>query len=217
MTASLRYTRFPHHHDPASRMPVCPAGPGTRRGFTSLELLVVITIVSIVAAIAINQVDLYRMQANAGVQAISTTMIAAQRESITRQHDIILTFDAFARTMRMTWDVDNDGTIDGGERSRAIPLDGRVAFGRGGAPARAIGANPINFSRVVNGLPALVFHRNGSASGLGGFYLTTTRALAAAAAGSDKHAADTRAVEIVRATGRTEWYRYDGSSWHRGF
>lgn len=188
-----------------------------RRGFTSLELLVVITIVSVVAAIAINQVDLYRLQANSAVQAVSTTMVAAQRESLTRQHDIILTFDSFTRSMRLTWDVDNDGEIDAGERSRAVPLDTRIAFGRGAAPARAMGTNPINFNRVVNGLPALIFHRNGSASGVGGFYLTTTRALAGAAAGSSKHANDTRAVEIVRATGRTEWYRYDGSSWIRGF
>lgn len=141
-------------------------------GFTSLELLVVITIISIVAAIALTKVDLYRIQANSAAQAISTTMVVAQRESITKQHDIILTFDAAARTMRMTWDADNDGIADPGERSRGIPLDDRVMFGRGGAPARGIGANPINFSRLVGGMPALILHRNGSASGVGGFPMT---------------------------------------------
>jgi prepilin-type N-terminal cleavage/methylation domain-containing protein len=186
-------------------------------GFTSLELLVVITIISIVAAIALSKVDLYRIQANSAAQAISTTMVVAQRESITRQHDIILTFDAAARTMRMTWDADNDGIADAGERTRVIPLDDRVMFGRGGAPARGIGANPINFNQLVGGVPALTFHRNGSASGVGGFYLTTTRATDAAAGGSTAHAGDTRAVEIVRATGRTEWFRYNGTSWIRGF
>lgn len=66
-------------------------------GFTSRELLVVITIISIVAAIALTKVDLYRIQANSAAQAISTTMVVAQRESITKQHDIILTFGPPAR------------------------------------------------------------------------------------------------------------------------
>jgi hypothetical protein len=147
------------------------------------------------------------------VQVLSTSMVAAQREAITKQHDIILTFDAGQRTLRMIWDRDSDGGIDAGERIRAIPLDGRINFGLGGATARAFGANAINFDRDIGGRPALIFHRNGSASGIGGFYLTSTRAMADPAS----YSADTRAVEIVRATGRTEWHRWTGTAWKRGF
>ena len=71
---------------------------------------------------------------------------------------------------------------------------------------------PINFDRNIGGRPALIFHRNGSASGIGGFYLTSTRAMA-----STGYSSDTRAVEIIRATGRTEWFRYTGTTWKRGF
>lgn len=182
------------------------------RGFSTLELMLVICIMGMMGGIALTKVDLARMEANSAVQVLSTSMVAGQREAITKQHDIILTFDAAQRTVRMVWDRDSDGNIDNGERIRAIPLEGRIGFGLGGAPARTFGANPINFDRDIGGRPALIFHRNGSASGIGGFYLTTGRALAAPG-----HEADTRAVEIVRATGRTEWYRYTGTAWKRGF
>ncbi len=182
------------------------------RGFSTLELMLAICIMGMMAGIALTKVDLAKMEANSAVQVLSTSMVAAQREAITKQHDIILTFDAAQRTVRMVWDRNSNGAINNGERVRAIPLDGRIGFGLGGAPARTFGANPINFDRDIGGRPALIFHRNGSASGIGGFYLTSTRAMASAT-----YASDTRAVEIVRATGRTEWYRFTGTAWKRGF
>jgi prepilin-type N-terminal cleavage/methylation domain-containing protein len=184
------------------------------RGFTTLEVLLVVAIIGILAVIALPRIDLYRIQANSAVQILSTTMVAAQREALTKQHDIILTFDVPNRRMRMVWDANSNSNIDAGERTRTIPLDTRISFGLGGAPARGFGAAAINFNKSINGLPALIFHRNGSASGIGGFYITSTRAVLD---GTTKWNRDTRAVEIVRATGRTEWFKYNGTAWIRGF
>lgn len=181
-------------------------------GFSTLELMLVITIMGMMAGIALTKIDLAKMEANSAVQVLSTSMVAAQREAITKQHDLILTFDTAQTTVRMVWDRNSNGAIDIGERVRAIPLDGRIGFGTGGATPRAFGANPINFDRDIGGRPALIFHRNGSASGIGGFYLTSSRAMA-----DPTYASDTRAVEIVRATGRTEWHRWTGTAWKRGF
>ena len=183
------------------------------RGFSTLEVLLVVAIMGILAVIALPRIDLYRIQANSAVQIMGTTMVAAQREALTKQHDIILTFDVPNRRMRIIWDANSNSTIDAGERSRSVPLDDRIRFGLGGAPARAFGAAPVNFTRTINGLPALIFHRNGSASGIGGFYVTSSRAVLD---GTTKWNRDTRAVEIVRATGRTEWFKYNGTAWIRG-
>jgi prepilin-type N-terminal cleavage/methylation domain-containing protein len=185
----------------------------TAAGFSLIELLLVIVIMGTLGAIALPKVDVAKIQVSSAVQVLSTTMVAAQREAITKQHDIILTFDAANRQVRLAWDVNSDGEIEAGERTRVVTLDDRVVFGRGTAPARTMGANPINFDDVVADLPALTFHRNGSASGVGGFYLTSW----ASAMGDATRANHTRAVEIIRATGRTEWYRYSGSEWVRGF
>ena len=196
-----------------------PQGDSSRRpsarlaGFSLIELLLVIVIMGLVVAFVAPRIDVANFQVSSAVQSLSTTSAAAQREAITKQHDMILTFNAPQRELRLIWDANSNGIIDAGERVRVVGLDDRVVFGLGEAPARAFGAAPINFNDIVNGLPALTFHRNGSASGIGGFYLTTR----AAAAGVANKSHDTRAAEIVRATGRTEWWRYSGSAWVRGF
>jgi prepilin-type N-terminal cleavage/methylation domain-containing protein len=187
--------------------------PRTTAGFSLVELLLVVVIMGMLGAIALPKIDVAGIQVSSAVQVLSTTMVAAQREAITKQHDIILTFDAVNRQVRLAWDANSDGDIDGGERTRGVTLDDRVVFGRGNAPARGMGGNPINFDDVIADLPALTFHRNGSASGIGGFYLTSR----AAAAGDATKTNHTRAVEIIRATGRTEWWRYSGTEWVRGF
>lgn len=182
-----------------------------------LEVLLAITLAGMLMAMVIARVDVSKMQANSTVQMLSTTMVAAQREAITKQHDVILTFDQVNRRVRVIWDLNSSGTVEVGEHTRMVNLDSRITFGLGGAPTRAFGTAPINFNRTIGGLPALIFHRNGSASGIGGFYITTTRAIAEAAKGSLKYAGDTRAIEIVRATGRTEWFRWNPPTWIRGF
>jgi hypothetical protein len=194
-----------------------PAPAFARARFSMLEVMLTVTLAGILIALVIARVDVNRMQANSTVQMLSTTMVAAQREAITGQHDVILTFDQLNRRVRVIWDVNSSGTADVGEHTRMLNLDPRITFGLGGAPPRPFGVQPINFNSTIGGLPALIFHRNGNASGVGGFYITSTRAIAAAAIGSLKHADDTRAIEIGRATGRTEWFRYSSPKWIRGF
>jgi hypothetical protein len=182
-----------------------------------LEVMLAITLAGILVALVMAWVDVNRMQADSTVQMLTVTMIASQREANGKQHDVILTFDQLNRRVRVIWDLNSSGTADPGEPTRMVNLGSRITFGLGGASARAFGSQSINFNKTMGGFPALIFHRNGSASGVGGFYLTTTRAIAAAAKGSPKYADDTRAIEIVRATGRSEWFRYSSPNWIRGF
>jgi hypothetical protein len=129
--------------------------------------------------------------------------------AVTRQHDVLVLFDVANQMIHVHEDTDNDGVRDAGERQRGYPLGDGVVFGLNGATARAMGATPITFTQVFQGMPAVVFHRVGSASEARGIYLTSQRA---------GHPEDTRAIEVERSTGRVSWYKFGPpSTWKRGF
>ena len=182
------------------------------RGVTMSEVLTVMTIVGLTTAIVAPKLDLPHYAIDSAMRAVGTTLMAAQRDAVAFQHDVIVSFDSAGRAIELHYDRDNDGTVDAGERTRRIGLFDGVTFGRPSAvSARSFGSAAINF-QTVNGVPAVVFHRAGSASESGGFYLTSIRATRAGANRPD----DTRAIEFERATGRVEWFRYRGT-WQRGF
>jgi hypothetical protein len=176
------------------------------------ELLTVMTIVGLTSAIVVPKLDLPHYAIDSAMRAIGTTLMAVQRDAVAAQHDVIVKFDSAGRALTIHYDKDNDGTVDSGERTRRNGLADGVTFGRPSAvTARSFGANAINFE-TQGGVPAVTFHRSGSASESGGFYLTSIRATRPGANRPD----DTRAIEFERATGRAEWFRYRGT-WQRGF
>jgi prepilin-type N-terminal cleavage/methylation domain-containing protein len=184
--------------------------PRREHGFTLMELLIVVAIVGILAALAYPAIDRFRSSVDSAMLSVGTTLQAAQREAVARQHDAVVTLDAARGQLRIIYDENGNGVLDGTERARGVGLENTVRFGRGAAPARSFGGGPISLS---DGSSTIVFHRNGSASTAGGLYMTS----AVGATGDPRHARDARALEIVRATGRVEWWRYDGSRWIRGF
>lgn len=181
-------------------------------GFTLLELLVVVTIAGILVGMASPRLDVASFKIRTAVQRIGSTLLMAQRQAIRRQHDVVVAFDVAGNMLRVHVDADNDGVMDGGEDVRWTELGEHVGFGLAGAPARAMGGTAVTYTRAQGGLPAVTFHRNGSVSEEGGFYLTSRRALR-----TGIHTDDTHAVEIARATGRVSWFRFDAEAWRRGF
>jgi len=180
-----------------------------------LEVMLALTLTGILLAVMIARLDVNRRDADSTVQRLGSAMLTARHEAVTSRHEMILTIDQLNRRVRVIWDVNSSGTVDAGERIQVVSLGSRISFALGGAPARAFGPQPVTFNETVGGLPALTFHPSGRASGVDGFYITTTRAIAAAANGSLRYADDTRAVEISRATGQSQWFRYSSPSWIR--
>ena len=181
---------------------------------TLVEIMSVVGLIGMVIAIVAPRIDLGRYKADGGMQVVSTAMMAAQREAVSRQHDIVVMFDQANNSMIFLYDANNDGTVNGGERVRNLVLDRGVVFGRANATVLpAVGGSAVSFTRIVNGLPSLTYHRSGSASQAGGIYLMWARATSGSAIDAD----NVRALEVMRATGRPEWWSYDGSSWAREF
>jgi prepilin-type N-terminal cleavage/methylation domain-containing protein len=181
-----------------------------RAGFTLIETVMVVTIIGIVAGMAIPRAGYSTYLANSGARVLSTTLSYAQRQAISQQADIRVAFDVANNQIRVHEDRNNDNVIDLGERVGFTSLPEGVAFGRGAAAARPMGAGTVSFTRIQGTLPVLVFHRDGSASENGVIYLSTTSGL------STGRSADSRAVEIARATGRVSWYSFGTGQWKDG-
>jgi prepilin-type N-terminal cleavage/methylation domain-containing protein len=184
----------------------------SRQGVTLIELMVVLVILGMIVGFAAPRIDLTKYQIESSMQGVGMTLLALERQSIAQQHDIIVMFDQTKQALRVHEDNNNNGLVDAGERVRSIPLGDKVVFGKGIAAAMTMGAGPVTFTKVVSGLKALVFHRDGSASEAGGFYLTSKRAV-----NYNGYPNDSRAIQLDRATGRASWFRYNGSTWVRAF
>jgi type II secretory pathway pseudopilin PulG len=182
------------------------------RGMSMAELIAVLGIIGLTTAIVAPKLDVPHYAIDGAMRSVGTALMAAQRDAVASQHNVIVAFDAASGGIRIHWDADNDEVEDSGERIRVIPLEEGVTFGRAPTvPARSFGTSDINFSTVGSD-PAVIFRRNGSASESGGLYLTSVRSLRPGVSRPN----DTRAIEFERATGRAEWFRYQGA-WRRGF
>lgn len=188
------------------------AAPKRLAGFTLIELVMVLTVVGLVAAVALPRVDLAKYGIEGAMQAAGSTLLASQRLALTRQHNVIVQFDVSGDALVLHEDANNNGAQDGTERVRRQPLGEQIVFGRGPAPALPAGPGPVTLLKQAGGLPAVTFHRSGSASEAGVIYFTSRRS-----ADHSVHPEDARAVEIERATGRVSWYRYLNGSWQRRF
>ncbi|HUL03147.1 MAG TPA: type II secretion system protein [Gemmatimonadales bacterium] len=186
----------------------------SRRGFTFIEILIVVLILGMVAAFAAPKIDVTKFKVESAMQTMGMTLLALERQSIAQQHDIIVMFDQTQNALRVHEDNNNSGTMDAGERVRRIPLGDDIVFGRGAAAAMAsIGAGPVSFTKTIGGYQALVFHRDGSASEAAGFYLTSRRGMKYSG-----YPQDSRAIVLDRATGRASWFRYSNlGAWVRAF
>jgi prepilin-type N-terminal cleavage/methylation domain-containing protein len=185
-----------------------------RIGFTLIELMIVVVVIGIVLGIAAWKIDIARYQINGDQQVVGSALIAAQRQAIASQHNMIVEFDQAAHTMKIISDNNNNGTQDPGEHARNIVLGDRVRYGLGTASPMSWGSTAVSFTLTEgsSGLPQVTFYRNGSASESRGIYLCSTRAMTDPA-----YVRDIRAIHVERATGRAEWWHYDGSNWLRGF
>ncbi len=178
-------------------------------GFSLVELLMVMLLISIVAGIVAPLIRPEKFQMDGALVSVASTLTAQQRNSILRQHNVVLAIDSANSRIRVHYDLDNDGTVDAGENTNVVELDEGVTFGRGAATARPLGGTMNTFTDTQDGMAALTFRRNGSASAESILYLTSQRAAVSPGA----FGIDTRAIEIERATGRVRCYSFQTGTW----
>jgi prepilin-type N-terminal cleavage/methylation domain-containing protein len=184
----------------------------SRQGFTLAELMVVLFILSILAWIVVPRIEVVKYRMDGSARGAVTTLLAAQRLAVQRQHDVAVAFDVAHDRFRIHEDGNNNGRVDPGERVRYVTLQSGVRFGLGSALALGSAESVVSFDTGEDGLPVVRFLRDGSASQEGTFYLTSTRG-----PGDSRFAGDSRAIQVNRATGRVTWFHYDPTGWKVGF
>jgi type II secretory pathway pseudopilin PulG len=180
----------------------------SRRGISLVEILTVLIFIGIVLTFAMPRLNLRGIRMDGASRALNMTMLSAQRAAIQKQHTVVVAFDTLSHLIRIHEDRDNDWVVDSGELVRTVPLSEGIRFGRGNATPRAIGGAAVTFKHTQGGLPAMTFSRAGTASEIGGFYISSF--------GSPN---DARSLEVERSTGRTERFiwNYQSGTWSRAF
>jgi prepilin-type N-terminal cleavage/methylation domain-containing protein len=185
------------------------AWDGRRHGFTIIELLMVVAIISLIAAWALPKFSIARYRADAAGRLVRTLMQTAQRNAITRQSNVIVSFDLTNNKLRVVQDYNNNDTLNTNDLVMGRRLEEGAKFvtpdwkGVNGTVPTAPVTGPS--LRTVSGLTTVIFRRDGSTSSDVEIYLTTRDAVKT----------EYRAITATAATGKTDLYKWNGSTWLR--
>lgn len=191
------------------RTPTCglPARRARRGGHTLVETIIVLSMLTVIAGIALPRINYSAMRLDANVRVVRSVLQQAWRTAIQKQHDILVSMDVATGRIRVLEDADNDGQPTAGERVRWRPLEEGAGFGVPPSGVNGPVTQPVSGSgvRTVSSMPTIIFRRNGSTSGDVEIYITATY----------RGVAEYRGVTVAQATGRTEWFRRVNSAWWR--
>ena len=179
------------------------------RGYTIFELLVVLSIISILAAVALPKVSLHQFRVDAGVRLTQSALQQAARFAVQRQHNVYVSFDLAGNRVLTVDDKNNNGVADPDERLIWRPLEDGVRFA---TPPKPIGANALapvagaNLKPGTNGWPTITFRSDGAASSDLQVYITSTR----------PDPTDFKALSVTQSTAHVDYYSYRVNNWVRG-
>jgi prepilin-type N-terminal cleavage/methylation domain-containing protein len=180
-----------------------------RRGFTIIELAVVLIMVGIITGMAIPRLNYQRYRADAAARVTRAVLQTSQRQAIMRQTNMLVVFDVANRRMSVIADTNNSYTADPGERVRVTPLEEGAQFllPTAAVPGTTMPTTPVSGPnlRTVWGMPAVAFLRDGASSTDVNVYVCSARCLPE----------NQRALILTQASGRTESWRFNGSAWRR--
>lgn len=178
-----------------------------RRGFSLLELTVVLIMVGLIAGMAVPRLNYEKYRAEAAMRTVRSILQGAQRNAIMRQTNVVVAFNEATNLMEIVEDTDNDCQYDSGERLSTRPLEDGAKFF---LPATPLGPPPTTAVSgpnmcTIRGLRAIQFLRDGATSTDLDVYVTSSRGTQT----------DFRLIRVTMASGRTEAFRFDGTTWQR--
>ncbi len=175
-----------------------------RRAFSMVEIIIVLVMMAVVMRMALPKLNLSQFRADAAAQQVRSVFQTAQRTSLTRQFDVIVSLDTTQFGLRIAEDANNDGLIESTEWKFWRPTGEGNMFA---VPPKGLNSPTVTSSvvggqlKIVGGLKSVIFHRDGSTSTDAEIYVQSDY----------KGRSDYRCITVTRSTGRTELYRLSGT------
>ena len=169
-----------------------------------IEIVIVLVMMAVIARMALPKLNLSQFRADAAAQQVRSVFQTAQRTSLTRQYDVIVSVDTTQFGLRIAEDINNDGSIQVSEWKFWRPTGEGNTFT---VPPKGLNGSTVAYPvvgsaiKTVDLMPSIIFHRDGSTSSDGEIYVQSMY----------KGRTDYRCITVTRATGRTELYRLAGT------
>lgn len=181
------------------------------RGFSTIETVVVVAIVLIIAAMAVVQLDPARQQwqANAGMIQVASQLRQARELAITGRRNVQVQFlgNNQIRLTRLNLPAGAAPTL-----LSTVPIQAPVIFmltpGAPDTPDAFGNLGAVEFGGLVGGPPTMMFQSDGTFVDTAGNILNGTVFL-----GIPNVPVTARAVTVVGATGRIRMYKGTGRGW----
>jgi prepilin-type N-terminal cleavage/methylation domain-containing protein len=183
------------------------SGVRRRRGYTIIEIMLVVALIAIMASLALPKVSFLRYRQDANGRLVQRTLILSQQRSLQKNTNVLFVMDYSSSRMRVVEDTNSNGAADAAERWESWQLGEGARFAIPTATvdgATAYYATGPGISTTANG-PTITFYPNGSASGDAFLYIGVSSGISDAL----------RAIEFTGATGRTRLWRYLSGAWRR--
>jgi prepilin-type N-terminal cleavage/methylation domain-containing protein len=186
-----------------------------RRGYTLIEMMIVVTLIAIVTATAMPHIDYQAFRQDGAARTIRSAMQGAQAYAVSSQHNVFVDVDQTHNVLYVVYDYNDNLQWDqaNGEHLIAVPLlDGATiaqppaALPGAGAPTAGVGMTTpatVAVAGKTTSTLGYTYRADGAVSTDVQIYINSKRGLAR----------DWRAVSITPATGHVDWYKYVNGVW----